>query len=99
MQVITFQGDLYSPDPAQDLVEANGRGIAQSGTPLIEHLREDCGTRNIGPTEVQAQISAKIVCKELLKLRYKNVAGQSPISSHQVSSEHSIASSHKKTFG
>jgi hypothetical protein len=33
MQIITFQGDLYSPDLAQDLMEANGREIAQSGTP------------------------------------------------------------------
>jgi hypothetical protein len=33
MQIITFQGDLYSPDPAQDLPEAKGREIAQSGMP------------------------------------------------------------------
>jgi hypothetical protein len=33
MQIITFQGDLYSPDPAQDLTKANRREIAQAGTP------------------------------------------------------------------
>jgi hypothetical protein len=33
MQIITFQGDLYFPDPAQVLMEANGRESAQSGTP------------------------------------------------------------------
>jgi hypothetical protein len=41
MQIITFQGDLYSRDPVQNLREADGREIAQSGTPLIGHLRED----------------------------------------------------------
>jgi hypothetical protein len=33
MQIITFQGDLYSSGPAQDLMEATGREIAQSATP------------------------------------------------------------------
>src|SRR5437763_9220408 len=45
MQIITFQGDLYFPDPAQDLTEANGREIAQSATPRRSNTAEKATAR------------------------------------------------------
>ena len=47
MQIITFQGDLYSPDPAPDLKEEWTKNCAVRDASMIGHLREDCGTRNI----------------------------------------------------
>jgi len=46
MQIITFQGDLYSPDPAQDS-DGGGRTrkCAVRNASMIGHRREDCGTR------------------------------------------------------
>src|SRR5437660_3602471 len=47
IQIITFQGDLYFPDPAQDLTDASGREIAQSGTPDDRTPPRRLRTRNI----------------------------------------------------
>src|SRR5207253_9912835 len=47
MQIITFQGDLYFPDPAWDLTGEWTRNGAGRNASIIGHRREDCGTRNI----------------------------------------------------
>ena len=48
MQIITFQGDLYFPDPGvgSDGGEWTRNGAVRNAS-IIGHRREDCGTRNI----------------------------------------------------
>jgi len=46
MQIITFQGDLYFPDPPQDSDGGERtRKCAVRNASMIGHRREDCGTR------------------------------------------------------
>jgi hypothetical protein len=73
MQIITFQGDLYSPDPAQDLIEANGREIAQSETPFDDRTR---AAKTAAPETLLSMATCEVCKNEYDKTFEVIVAGK-----------------------